>query len=195
LGISESIRNPQSQIPNPIARETVTVLSGVSHSSQRNYEERLGIEVRSNYAVGASMESVDGQEMAWEQGGALFTLKDYRGIQGKAGRSYYAWQLPNSYDGPHQTTGRGRQKHLNRQLADLRIKRDAGNGQRGGDACVNENAGNPQCPSQPQSISRLYHATPAQASHAYNRQPDQPAYWPADVAKGRWFVLEKQGTA
>ena len=47
-----------------------------------------------------------------------------------AEQTYHAWQLPNNYFGPHAHLSRGRVRHHNRQLADLRHKGDAGNGQK-----------------------------------------------------------------
>ena len=78
------------------------------------------------------MGAICAQEQAWRQGRALFPFTDFRGKQGKAGQTYHAWQLPNTYFGPHTHLGRGRGRHHNRQLADLRQQGGAGNGQKGG---------------------------------------------------------------
>ncbi len=86
--------------------------------------------VKRNLAVGSPLGAVCAQEQAWQHGQALFPFTDFRGKQGKAGQTYHAWQLPNNYFGPHAHMGRGRVRHHNRQLADLRHKGDAGNGQR-----------------------------------------------------------------
>jgi hypothetical protein len=70
------------------------------------------------------------QERAWRQGRALFRLTDHHGQQGAPGATYLAWRLPNTY-GPargHQQRPKGRQKRINRQLADLFTKGMTGNG-------------------------------------------------------------------
>ena len=114
----------------PIARDTLATLSGVGGSSQRAYEARLRLRPQVNYAVGEVADPTKEEERAWKQGEALFTLKDYRGEQGKQGRSYLAWQLPNSYRGQHQRRPKGRQKRINRQLKDLVMKGMPGNEER-----------------------------------------------------------------
>ena len=43
---------PYGEQAMPIARETMAELSGWGRSSQRAYEERVGIEVQANFAVG-----------------------------------------------------------------------------------------------------------------------------------------------
>jgi hypothetical protein len=111
----------------PIARDTLATLSGVGESSQRTYEARLRLRPQVNYAIGEAAEKEKEEERAWQQGQAFFGLKDYRGQQGKQGRSYLAWQLPNSYGGQHQQRPKGRQKRINRQLKDLVMKGMPGN--------------------------------------------------------------------
>ena len=88
--------------------------------------------VKRNLAVGSAVRAVCAQEQAWRQERALFPFTDFRGKQGKAGQTYHAWQLPNTYFGPHAHLGRGRGRRHNRQLADLRRHGGVGNGQRGG---------------------------------------------------------------
>lgn len=68
------------------------------------------------------------EEAAWQHSRAMFVLTDNKGLQGKPGRRYLAWQLPNSYSGPHALLARGRQRHFNHQLVDLRQYGDVGNG-------------------------------------------------------------------
>ena len=48
-------------------------------------------------------------------------MKDFRGYQGKKGKTYLAWQLPNSYGGGHQQRPKGRQKRINRRLTFTRV--------------------------------------------------------------------------
>ncbi len=108
----------------PIARATLTVLSGAAPNSQRNYERRARVVRHSAVAVGprvgaARDDATDEHEAAWRRGRALFRLTDHAGRFGRPGATYLAWQLPNEYTGPHATLPRGRQKRLNRALADL----------------------------------------------------------------------------
>ena len=70
-------------------------------------------------ALGPLVGAADEQEVAWRRGRALFHLRDSQGRHGRPGAVYLAWQLPNEYTGPHAALPRGRQKRLNRALADL----------------------------------------------------------------------------
>jgi len=113
----------------PIARATLTALSAAAPNSQRAYERRAGVGRRSAVAVGPPVGAADEQEVAWRRGRALFHLRDARGRLGRPGAVYLAWQLPNEYTGPHATLPRGRQKRLNRALADLFHDGMTGNGE------------------------------------------------------------------
>jgi hypothetical protein len=114
--------------PMPIARETLTQLSGVGQSSQRTYEAKTKVTIQTNYAIGEVAGDDKWESRAWTQGRAVFELKDYRGEQGKKGTTYLAWQLPNSYTGKQQQRPLGRQKRINRTLRDLVMKGMPGNG-------------------------------------------------------------------
>jgi len=111
----------------PIARDTLADLSGVGRTSQRAYEARLGVQPQSNFALGEAEAAGGQEERAWRQGPALFALKDYAGQHGREGKTYLAWQLPNSYAGQHTQRPKGRQKRINRQLQDLVMKGMPGN--------------------------------------------------------------------
>jgi hypothetical protein len=127
----------------PVARETLANLSGVGASSQRAYEARLGVQAQTNFAIGEARTEAEQEEQAWRHGRALFDLHDHKGEQGRAGKTYLAWQLPNSYTGQHPQRPKGRQKRINRQLQDLvtqgmpgndgagRARREPAGGQRG----------------------------------------------------------------
>ncbi|MBK8935539.1 MAG: hypothetical protein IPM76_25105 [Chloroflexi bacterium] len=73
----------------------------MGRTSQRAYEAQVASEPLANYAIGEAANELKEEERAWQQGPALFTLKDYDGQQGKQGKTYLAWQLPNSYTGQH----------------------------------------------------------------------------------------------
>lgn len=103
----------------PIARDTLCALTGVGRRTQLAYEAVTGLSVRQNYAIGERYSPETAEKHAWHQGQATFVLQDSHGAQGKPGRSYIAWQLPNSYGGCHPHAPRGRQRRINRQLKDL----------------------------------------------------------------------------
>ena len=162
----------------PIARDTLATLSGVGGSSQRAYEARLRLRSQANYAVGEVADPTKKEERAWKQGEALFTLKDYRGEQGKQGRSYLAWQLPNSYRGQHQQRPKGRQKRINRHLRDLVMKGMPGNG--GG----TEETRKPE---------KRYYANGRSASQSRGPHIAEERYWRREGENGRsaiWHPLQ-----
>ena len=112
----------------PISRASLCKLSGAATNSQRNYERRARVGRRAAIALGPLAGAADEHETAWERGRAMFRLRDGRGRYGRPGAVYLAWQLPNEYTGPHDTLPRGRQKRLNRSLADLFHNGMTGNG-------------------------------------------------------------------
>jgi hypothetical protein len=126
------LRTGRPQPRGPIARATLTTLSAAAPNSQRAYERRAGVSRRSAVAVGPPAGAVDEQAVAWRRGRALFHLRDTQGRHGRPGAVYLAWQLPNEYTGPHATLPRGRQKRLNRALADLFHDGMTGNGEMSG---------------------------------------------------------------
>lgn len=119
----------------PIARATLADLSHVTAKTQRTYEKQARVQAERNFAVGELYSPERAKEVAWQKGQASFRLVDVAGKQGRPGAAYVAWQLPNSYSGPHALLGRGRQKRINRQLADLLMKGMAGNGRTTVDTC------------------------------------------------------------
>ncbi len=141
----------------PIARATLEQLSGITPQGQRLYEQRAGVDVRSNYAVGEQSTPQRYQERAWKQGGGVFQLVDHNGRQGRKGGTYLAWQLPNSYHTTYRQRPKGQQKRINRQLADLFMKGMTGNGSMG--------------------IEKRYYSQAAQAAKAYTRHPVGQVYW------------------
>lgn len=172
-----------SQTAAPVARVTLEEITGVPPRTQREYEKCAGVDVEANYLVGEPATQTALQERAWKHGRSVFTLTDRRGIHGKKDEKYVARQLPNSYVGPHAQRPRGRQRHLNRQLADLRDKRDAGNGQGDGqgDPCRGCNQELRQAQHRP--IVRRYFENGGAAAKAFNRDPRMERYW-----KGRRTV-------
>lgn len=147
----------------PIARQTMTAVSGVGRRSQRAHERRLRLPVQPNFAVGEAADSQNCQERAWRQGRALFELKDYRGRQGKKGQRYLAWQLPNSYNACHAHRPKGRQRRINRELKALVLKGTPGNVE-----------GTSETPKP--DLARRYYPTGKLAAQAYGRRLDRDLY-------------------
>ena len=168
---------PYGEQAMPIARETMTELSGVGRSSQRAYEGRVGVEVQANFAVGDLSTKENQENRAWVQGQALFELKDYRGQQGKKGKTYLAWQLPNTYIGQHRHRPRGRQKRINRKLKDLVMKGMPGNV--GGT-------------SETQKPEKVYYPNGKLAAKAYGRDPERDLYWKRHRTRNGRFDLWQQ---
>jgi hypothetical protein len=111
----------------PIARATLAAISQVSPRTQRDYDRRAQVKRQRNFAIGPPIDSEQAQDIAWQQGQASFAWRDHNGNHGQRDQTYLAWQLPNSYTGPHQQRPFGRQKQFNRKLADLFTKGKTGN--------------------------------------------------------------------
>ena len=110
-----------------------------------------------NIAIGERHTAENAQERAWRHGRAAFHFIDTEGRQGRAGREYVAWHLPNSYRADYQRRSRGSRKRLNRKLADLVKKGIPGNDER--------------------AVEKLFFPNGALAARRYNRSPEQDAYW------------------
>lgn len=167
----------------PLARDTLAGLSGVGRSSQRAYEARVGVAVQANFAVGEVSSKEGKEKRAWQQGQALFEIKDYRGQQGKRGKTYLAWQLPNSYGGQHQRRPKGRQRRINRELKDLVTKGTPGNVGGTGETASLHGTGQPQ---------KRYYPHGKLAALAYGRNPGQPHYWRWQGTRHGRFVMWQQ---
>ena len=147
----------------PINRATLDKITHVPARTQRLYEQRAAVEVRSNMAVGERLNQQNFQERAWRHGRATFLFIDSEGNQGPAGGRYVAWRLPNSYQGPHALSPKGRLKKINRQI-DLVNSRAQGNDLGRADAR--------------HTVDRLFHTNGQEAGRAYNRDQSQDTYWP-----------------
>jgi hypothetical protein len=166
-------RDNQAGPGNPINRETLRKITHVPARTQRLYEQRAGVEVRSNMAVGERLTESNLQERAWRHGRATFPFIDRQGKQGPAGGRYVAWRLPNSYQGPHALSPKGRMKKINHQI-DLVNSRAQGNDL--GQASARR------------TVDRLFHSSGRDAGLAYNRDQSRDIYWPAS-ARRLWRVL------
>ncbi len=180
----------------PIARDTLAGLSGVGRTSQRTYEARVGTQALANFAIGEAATEGGQEERAWRQGQAVFTLQDYDGQQGRQGKTYLAWQLPNSYTGQHTLRPKGRQKRINRQLQDLVMKGMPGNE---GDLVGRPAAGQPATAGLgPVVTAKRYYPNGRAAGQRRPKsgaEPAGPCYWRGQgVENGRfalWHPLEK----
>lgn len=144
----------------PIARETLTAVTGVDERTQKAYEQRAGIAATSNFCIGERLASDDAQAQAWaHRGQGAFKLTDKKGKQGTPGQTYLAWQMPNSYQTKQQKPcPRGKQRRVNRELKVLLYKTAAGNS------------------SSPENHQRHYYPNGGDAARAYGRN-HEPVYW------------------
>lgn len=169
----------------PIARQTLAKLTGVPRRSQREYEKKAGAKSRQNWAVGSKHDQAELQRRAAEHGHAIFRLDDHQGNFGAAGESYVAWQMPNSYVGPHAPQTSACRKRINRRLADLLNEGMMGNGER---QVEGQTSGD-------ESPSTRYFEHGGAASRAYNRRAKNDLYWRAAKAYRRydvWHILPGQ---
>lgn len=180
--VFHSSRAGEREYGPPIARETITAVTGVPRRTQQHYERRIGLQKRPNIALGSAASdrkagdgvagppaSATAQELAWQHGRAYFRFTDRRGRYGRPAQTYHAWRLTNSYRNIHPCLPRGRQRRINRQLADLCIKRGTGNG------------------SLAARPARCFFPNGAAAGRAWSRGRATAAYWPTR-GSGRWLV-------
>jgi len=157
----------------PISRETLESISGIPGRTQLEYDRVAHVERRRNIAIGERYSQEHAQDRAWKQGRAAFHFIDTEGRQGRAGREYVAWHLPNSYLADYQRRSRGSRKRLNRKLADLVKKGIPGNDDR--------------------AVEKLFFPNGALAARRYNRRPGQDAYWHQEertrAGGGLWHVM------
>ncbi|HIP73712.1 MAG TPA: hypothetical protein EYH05_20230 [Anaerolineae bacterium] len=176
---SRTKETPQGAQSMPIARDTLAGLSGVGCVSQRTYERRARVKAQANFAVGDVAQEENRENQAWTKGRALFELKDYRGQQGRKGKTYLAWQLPNSYIGKHQHRPKGRQKRINRELKDLVMKGMPGNVAEAVDR---------------RALEKVYYPNGKLAAQKYGRNPEQELYWQRHrTGNGRFAVWQQLG--
>jgi hypothetical protein len=166
----------------PISRETLKKLSAVTRRTQRLYEKRAGVKQQTHYALGNRYTAEGEQNLAWQLGQAYFRFTDHKGLVGPADQSYLAWQLPNSYDGPHNINSKGHQRRINRQLTDLLTIGITGNGEKeSGLDDDSARAGKRTQDAKDGSRKTMFFQDGAQAAKIYNRNPDRSLYW-----RNRW---------
>ena len=173
----------------PIARETLTSLSGVGETTQRRYEQQLeqtktAVSIQPNFAIGQPASPTTIEQKGWQQGNALFILTDFRGQQGPKGKQYVAWQLPNSYQGSHQLRPKGRQRRINRLLTrtassqDLVMKGMPGNSRE----TIHAAQPNPK-------RDKRYYPTGKLAAQAFNRRRVDQCYWQQTKTRHQHFSI------
>jgi len=113
----------------PIARSTIEKITNVTPRIQRLYEKAARVQPQRNFSVGAVYSEDALEQEAWQRGQAVFKLVDKNGRFGTPGKSYLAWQLPNSYAGPHRIQTSNQRKRMNRALTDLMLQGTTGNDQ------------------------------------------------------------------
>ncbi len=154
----------------PIARKTLARKCGVAPRTQRRYDRLSGVSKQRNFARGPQLGSEEAEEQAVYQGAASFTWRERRRGNDDHNRRFLAWQLPNSYQGPHARLGRGRQKRHNKALADLLNIGTAGNDL-----------------GQHDDLAKRYFADARAAVRAVDK-PAHAVYWP-DIKSGVWHYL------
>ena len=161
---------------NPISRDTLEDITGLSPRTQRDYDRRAQVKRQRNMAVGPKHTKISAEEQYWQRGGAVFRFVDSQGKQGPKNREYLAWQMPNTYQAPHQQRSKGRQKKINQQLLSL-----VNTGVRG---------------TEQHAVDKLFWPDGATAGKAYSRDQELDAYWPRGETRRRkgaiWYVLMKK---
>ena len=154
---------------NPVSRSKLEEITHVPERTQRMYEQTAGVNSQHNIAIGPQYSEKEVQERAWRHGRATFNFIDKEGKQGPAGQNYVAWRLPNSYEGCHEPSPKGRQKKINQQLRELVMKGMRANGR--------------------EKVERLFWANGAAAGKGYNRNPGIDAYWPHGPRRSSQYIL------
>jgi len=154
---------------NPVSRSKLEEITHVPERTQRIYEQTAGVNSQHNIAIGPQYSEKEVQERAWRHGRATFNFIDKEGKQGPAGQNYVAWRLPNSYEGCHEPSPKGRQKKINQQLRELVMKGMRANGR--------------------EKVERLFWANGAAAGKGYNRNPGIDAYWPNGPRRASHYIL------
>ena len=159
---------------NPISREVQRQLTHVPERTQRHYGRIAKIKTEKNIAIGGNVSTMAQEEAAWQRGQAVFVYTDRAGRFGSENGRYLAWQLPNSYSGPHQQAPFGRQQKINQrlksQLQDLVEIEAQGNREK--------------------NDGQLYHANGSDAVRALKQSEE--TYWPTARKQQMqfWAVLQ-----
>ncbi len=156
---------------NPISRKTLRKISKISVRSQQNYERRVNVRKQKNYAIGSKLQDERAKNSAWQFGSACFRWVDHQHAFKPQGTTRLAWQLPNSYHGPHARQPRGQQRSINRKLVGLSTKGMMGNGQFDDDG----------------RLKRYFNTAAAAIRHL--DQVNGNVYWSGEIC-GQWYVFD-----
>jgi hypothetical protein len=159
----------------PISRAALQEICQVSRRTQHRYEQQAAVRRQGNFAIGSQSSTEEIQEQAWLRGRAVFRFVDHAGKMGPKGINYTAWQLPNNYFGPHERQPKGRQKRMNRELADLFMKGMTGNGN--------------EMVQDRQPGDRRYYDQGLSAAAGYNRAPNQDIFWRSRLRRSEHYQL------
>jgi len=121
--------NGRSIKPQPIARITLQKITHVHPRIQQRYDKIARVKSRRNFGIGGVATEETKRDAAWKHGQAVFQISDKEGRQGKPRKQFLAWQLPNSYVGPHEMASGNQRKRVNRKLTDLLHQGTVGNDQ------------------------------------------------------------------
>lgn len=114
---------------NPISRQTLAEITGISERSQRQYDKSLAVDIRPNYSLIAPFSAETQRTQTYESATPHFVFTDYNGQHGPRGQRYTARQLPNSYQVRWQRNPSSQKRKLNQQLKqDLVPNGTQGNG-------------------------------------------------------------------
>ena len=159
--------NGRSNKPQPIARITLQKITHVHPRIQQRYDKIARVKSRRNFGVGDVVTEETKRNAAWKHGQAVFQVSDKEGKQGKSGQQFLAWQLPNSYVGPHKVASGNQRKRVNKKLTDLLHQGTVGNGQ-----FENTDAGLLEIISE-----RRYCENGRFAAQAYKKNRSADIYW------------------
>lgn len=161
----------------PISRAAIEAETSISPRIQRLYERTAKVSHQTHYCLGTHYSNTNFEESAWKYGHSIFKLKDVLGKQGTPGREYIAWQLPNSYSGPHKQLSKRLRTRMNKRLVDLLNKGMTGNDQ-------HQNV-------RPAKmlLQRRYFVNGRHAVKATNRQPMRPIYLRDGQDERMWHVM------
>ncbi|MCP5099409.1 MAG: hypothetical protein GY943_27970 [Chloroflexi bacterium] len=166
---------------NPIARATIEKITHVQPRIQRLYEKTAHVKRHRHFGIGAAFSKSAAEESRWQHGRAVFELTDRCGRQGTPGQKYLAWQLPNSYSGPHKVLHGARCKRDNLKLTDLLRQGTTGNGQL-------------EMPNNAlwEESGRRYCENGRIATKKLSKHPSGEIYWPNQAGSGQvqiWHQL------
>lgn len=162
---------------NPVSRAAQRELTHVPERTQRHYGRIARIKTKKNIAIGRKLTPTALEETAWQRGQAAFVYTDYAGEFGVANGRYLAWQLPNSYQGPHQQAHSGRQRKTNRRMKKPQLQNLVEIGAQG---------------NREFKDGQLYHANGSEAVQALRRTEE--SYWPTERKRKTqfWAVLQAE---